>query len=115
MGVVEGRMEQALEYRLGDSMRRHAGVLPCFDHEIDCIFHNSPGDLSCRLVEDERKVVFRQERVSGVGCVEIVPDFFLVVVVYNGLGSLTERSDGGSDQRLDEWLEGGNDKHRDVV
>lgn len=60
-------------------------------------------------------MVFGQERVGGVGSISIVPYFFLIVIINDSLGSLTKSSNGGTDQRLDERFESGNDEYRDVV
>jgi len=108
-------MEETLENWLSDGLRVDTGIVPCLDDEVDGILDNSPCDLSGGLIEDQSKVVLGQERVGGVGSVSVVPNLFLVVVVDDSLRSLTESSNGGADQWLDEWFEGGNDEYRDVV
>lgn len=115
MRVVEVRVEQRLENRLSDRVRRHARVVPSLDNQVDGEFNDRPRDLTGRLVEDEGKVVFREVRVSWVASVPVVPHFLLIMGSEDCLRGLTQSADGGADQRLDEWLECGDDKDGNIV
>ena len=55
--VTEVRMKHALENRFRDSLCRHLRIVPCLDHQSDCVLDDELGNLSCRLIEDESEVV----------------------------------------------------------
>jgi hypothetical protein len=59
---VEVRVEEALEHRLGDVLRRHVRVVPSFDDEVDGVLDDDLGNFSGGLVENEGKMVLRLVR-----------------------------------------------------
>lgn len=108
-------MEQTLKNILGDLLRRDAGVVPSLDNAVDGVCDNGPGDVASGFIQQKRKVVFGKERVCGIRSVPVIPHFFLIVRVDDSLGARAQSIGSGTDQRLDERLECGDDEHRDRI
>lgn len=112
---MEVGVEQALENVLCDLLRRDAVVVPGLDDAINRVGDNSLGNLTRGLVQQQRKVVLRQERVSRVGSIPVIPYLLLVVRIDDRLRRRAQRVGSGTYEGLDERLQGGDDKHGDRV
>ena len=64
--IVEVGMEQALQDVFRDLLCWNAVIIPSLDHAVDRVLDDGFCDLTRGLVERERKVVLRQERVCWV-------------------------------------------------
>lgn len=113
--IVEVGVEQALKKILRDVLSRNTGVVPGLDNSVDPILDNGLSDLSRRLIQDESEMILRQEGVSRVGSVPVVPDFVLIVRIDDSSGGSTEGRSRRTQERLDKWLESRDNEHRDRV
>lgn len=64
--VVEVRVEQALQDILGNLMNIDRRIVPSFDHCIDGVYKDDPGQVARGFIQNQIEVILAQEGVCRV-------------------------------------------------
>lgn len=109
--VAEMRVEQTLEDLIAHHPRIQRSIVPRLDNLFNGKLDNDLGDLSCRFVQDEPKVILGKETVGGVRSVRIMPDFLLILGRNDFGASLGQPVGGSLDDGFHVRLKGRQDKY----
>jgi len=82
-GIVEIRMEQALQNLFCDLLRRNRGIIPSVCDQRNAMYDDNFCNETRWFVRDCIKVVFAQEGMGWIRSERIVENFILVMVINN--------------------------------